>query len=67
MEIIQLLNLIADQHKMIDTIEDPLDQLIADTILNSESLGDNELEDVQAATALPFVNKKNMKGNKRGE
>ena len=67
MEIIQLLNLIADQHEMIGTIEDKLDQIISDTLLNTESLEDNELEDVQAATALPFAYKKNIKGDKRGE
>ena len=66
MEIIQLLNLIADQREMIDTIEDPLDQVIADVLSRTESMADDDLEDVQAAAALPFVNK-DIKGNKRGE
>ena len=63
MDIIQLLNLVADQHDMIQTIEDPLDQIIADTLVKSDSLEDDELEYVQAAV-LPFANVKDPKDEK---
>ena len=57
MEIIQLLNLTADQHAMIDTVEDPLDQVIAEILAKTEDMADDDLEYVQAAAALPFINK----------
>ena len=63
MEIIQLLNMAADQHAMIDTIEDPLDQVIADILAKTEDMADDDLEYVQAAAALPFMNQ-NAKGEK---
>ena len=66
MEIIQLMNLVADQREMIDTVEDPLDRVIAEILSRTESMAEDDLEDVQAAAALPFMNK-NLKGNKRGE
>ena len=63
MEIIQLLNLVADQREMIDTVEDPLDRVIAEILSRTESMAEDDLEDVQAAAALPFMNK-DLKGNK---
>ena len=66
MEIVQLMNLFADQHKMIDSSEDSLDEVVSFVLNKTQSLEDDDLEDVQAA-ALPFVINKNLNGKNRGE
>ena len=62
MEITLLMELVADQHEMLGTVEDALDAVISETLAQTEPLADDELEDVQAAVALPFMNQKNLKG-----
>jgi hypothetical protein len=57
-----LMELVADQYEMISTVEDALDAVICETLAQTEPLADDELEDVQAAAALPFMNQKNLKG-----
>ena len=49
MDIERLLKLIAEQQKMSDTLEDPLDVLINEITDQADSLTTEELEDVQAA------------------
>ena len=66
LEIVQLMNLFADQHKMIDSSEDSLDEVVSFVLNKTQSLEDDDLEDVQAA-ALPFVINKNLNGKNRGE
>ena len=53
MEIIQYLNLAAEQHQMSDHVEDKLDQLIMNTLIQTETISTEDLEHIQAA-ALPF-------------
>ena len=64
MEIMQILEIAADQHEMISTVEDSLDQVITEILAQTEFLADDELENVQAAAALPFVEKHDKTGNK---
>ena len=53
MEIIQYLNLAAEQHQMSDHVEDKLDHLIMNVLLQTETMSIDDLEHIQAA-ALPF-------------
>ena len=53
MEIIQYLNLAAEEYRMSEYAEDKLDYLVVDVLAQTELLSLEELEHVQAA-ALPF-------------
>ena len=57
MDIERLLKLIAEQQKMSDTLEDPLDALINEITEQTDSLSTEELEDVQAATLPVGIDK----------
>ena len=60
MEVERVLRLIANQHEMIDRVEDPLDQLIDEILSQTECLTDEDLEDVQAAVK-PFAEERERK------